>query len=169
MKKILVFCCSLALTSTVFADSLFSDKEVNVDLGTVYTVLEPAGFAHTFNTPLKGGNFGLALSSIVWNGNYGAGLSMGVKDLTVPHDGILDWSSADIGLRLLDFPFPTFSPQFKLGVGKSFTTGVPFTSASLLLEKRWSKHFGTVVGGTYDFSFDGHDSLMGVLAARWAF
>ena len=136
-----------------------------------YSVSEPGGWNNTLKAPLKGGTYGEQLSTIAWNGFYGAGATIGIADIQHPAAGLLGYSSAGAHLRLTDFPIKNLSPQVGLELGNDFTDGSKYTEASLRLEYRFTPRLGAGFGDAFRFNFAGKskdENIFGLFAS-WTF
>jgi hypothetical protein len=146
---------------------LFRAGEFDLDLYSTYTVAEPKGIAHVFDTDARHGTFGAGVGASWWMArNFGIGVDAtipAVDDLT----GVLfDKVSLSLNGRL---PFGPVAPYVSGGLGRNFESDGWYTQAGAGIEWRFNHKAGAFAEARYIFGSHEPDGLALRAGVRFAF
>ncbi len=147
--------------------SLFKAKELTLDLYGNYTVAEPRGITHLFDTNARHGKLGAGLGATYWfTRNFGAGLDATIPDPGNLHGLLFDQVSLSFTTRL---PLGHVAPYALAGIGRNFASSLCSAHAGLGLEWRLAPSAGIFADARYVFASHEMDSLMVRTGVRFVF
>jgi len=149
------------------SNSLFKAKELTIDLYGNYSVAEPRGITHLFDTNARHGKLGAGLGATYWmTRNLGAGLEVTIPDVANANGFLFEQVSWSFNARV---PLGHVAPYALAGVGRNFESSLWNAHAGIGLEWRLASGAGFFADARYVFASHETDSLMVRTGVRFAF
>jgi hypothetical protein len=149
------------------SSSLFKAKELTIDLYGNYSVAEPCGITHLFDTNARHGKLGAGLGGTYWmTRNFGAGLEVTIPDAGNASGFLFEQVSWSFSARV---PFGHVAPYALAGIGRNFDSSLWNAHAGIGLEWRLASGAGFFADARYVFASHETDSLMVRTGVRFAF
>jgi hypothetical protein len=147
--------------------SLFKAKELTIDLYGNYSVAEPRGITHLFDTNARRGKLGAGLGATYWmTRNFGAGLEVTIPDVGNSSGLLFEQVSWSLSARV---PLGHVAPYALAGIGRNFESLLWNAHAGIGLEWRLASGAGFFADARYVFASHETDSLMVRTGVRFVF